>query len=363
MDCVALAAGFEGYALRPNRRTLNVHQLCWQNAQRDIEARGEDEGLPNRRYEKRHADFLKYIQRFGRNSIMSFKELRVTPDADNVMRDPLHFLADYLTVPLPCLTGEQPFLPAKHTMALGGYANTKQYLTDGLPKYLPFHLAQIYDLNSFVVLDQQLFDFHEEVMGAKTSHPHWGCAILACLYETRERPGFRFIVESFHMPVSESHKTACALWIRDVYPSKRVARFGKSDSSRVIRTGDFNIFADKPESEDQADALEAGFIDVSYSMTDVATGKPIYSTFFPAPQDPFYPNRLSPFEKCDLSPRLDRIFCSEGFEYDAPCTGSRAWVLATPQTELENKGYLPISDHFPLFVEFEIGSAEDILED
>jgi hypothetical protein len=323
---------------------FSVHQLCWQNARRDIEGRGADQGLPNRRYEKRHGMFMDYVRKFGRRAIMSLKELRLTPDINGIMRHPLHFVADYFIMPLR----DEECAISQHHMALAGFGCMKQHPTDGFTESLPFYLAQIYDDGAFVVVDQHLFDFHEEVMGSKTAQPHWGCAALACLYELRERPGYRFIVESFHLPVEEQHKDLCTRWIRDVLPERRAARFGAANVQRVIRTGDFNLFPDKPSSVEQAAALEAEFVDVSRELGDVNTGKRVFSTFFPAPQDPFYPKGLDPFVEHELSARLDCILCNDGFA-GARCD---AWVLATPREKLWIMSHLPISDHFPVFVEF-----------
>ena len=318
--------------------TFQVHQLCCQNAFRD-------ERNETRRYGKRHEMFLEYIREHGFGNIISLKELRNCKDAAGVVRHPLHFIGDMVSQEVRCPVPAP--LGARMQLAMLGI--TKQYATDGFDDFAPFHLAQLYCLNTFRFCGAEVFDYSEEAFGSKTCRPHMGGALLACAYELRSKPGFFFLVESFHAPFDENDKDRAAAWVRDVYPARREARFGPRFTLNIIRTGDFNFFADKPNCVEQEKAYLRGFVEGTREMFSYATGEHVYGTFFPSPDDAYIERAADPYDGNDpLVGRLDRLYYTGAF------AARLARVHVPPRAELRDATKLVISDHFPLVVDIEV---------
>lgn len=332
----------QSMGVRVETQTFQVHQLCCQNAMRD-------ERNATRRYGLRHEQFKNYVRNHGFGSILSLKELRNCKDAEGVLKHPLHFVGDLLSQEMNVPDETECTTPFGKFMQLALIGITKQHLTDRLPEYAPFHLAQLYDPNTFVFHHGRVFDYHEEVFGSKTSRPHMGGAVIVCDYEVRRRPGFRFLVESFHAPFEEADKDAVAAWVRDVYPVLRNAHFGVNYTLNIIRVGDFNFFADKPKCKHQEQAYLRGFVEGTREMFHAETGERVYGTFFPSPDDAYSKNAADPYDGDDpLVGRLDRLYYTGAFAV------RKVQIMAPPRDKLRSFDDIPISDHFPLAVTLEV---------
>jgi hypothetical protein len=317
---------------------VKIAHFCLANAMRD-EAK-----CP---YASRHLSMKDYICRCGAD-IVSIKELRTCKfdmteyENSNVQTEPI-VLSPHRIV--------QDFVNASG-LQLASIGCTKLHETDGIPTYMPFYLAQIYNASKFVVVNAHTFHYYNAVFGSPVSKPHAGTAFLAVEYAPiiQGVPDMHktFIVETCHFPLAETHKNAVCLWMVENELAELDRVFGNVKDKTIIRTGDFNTFRDKEDHKLQLKLLTTnGFVDVSQDKRNKQDfNEKVYGTFYPFPWDQTPIPIGSPTDK-------EAHSCLDYFFMKSNPGKAEAGICTVDMMTFENGKHkdTPMSDHFPISLE------------
>ncbi len=222
------------------------------------------------------------------------------------------------------------------------FSPVKLTRTQGIENWRPFYMGQLYNPNKLTLVNTFCFRLYMEVFGSDTVTPHMGGCIISCLYAPNDPfnvPDISrlFFVDSFHLPINETHKLLMCKYICNNYQELKTRIFGETVVP-TIRIGDFNTFCDKPDSIEQLHYLKQDWTVENTDMTLVdknfqkLDGSSINYTFLPFPHD-IIPGVENSF--------LDYVFLEKDSQLETIST-----VL------VQDNLPVAISDHLPLIYSF-----------